>query len=105
MPFPIRCRPRPTSWKRASFVEKAGRRALTRVADVRDLTGLQRAFDAGVGELGRVDIVSANAGVILTGSADPDEAATFRLGVDILLTGVWNTMQVAIPHLLERDPA
>lgn len=49
--------------------------------------------------------MSANAGVILTGSADPDEAATFRLGVDILLTGVWNTMQVAIPHLLERDPA
>ena len=87
----------------ALLVEKTGRKIFTRVADVRDLATLQAAFDAGIDAFGHVDIVLANAGVILTGSSDTDEAATFRLGLDILLTGVWNTMQVAIPHLIERE--
>ncbi len=86
----------------ARLVEEQGRRVVTRVADVRDLGQLQSAFAAGVDTFGHIDTVLANAGVILTGTSEPDEAAAFRLGLDILLTGVWNTMQTAIPHLVER---
>jgi NAD(P)-dependent dehydrogenase (short-subunit alcohol dehydrogenase family) len=42
-------------------VEALDRRILARQADVRDAAGLKTAFDAGVAELGPVDIVLANA--------------------------------------------
>lgn len=48
----------------ARLVEKTGRQMLTRRADVRDLTALQEAFDAGVEQFGHIDTVIANAGVI-----------------------------------------
>src|SRR5262245_38887224 len=41
----------------AQLVEKFGRRVVARKADVRDLDGLRAAFDEGVAELGRCDIV------------------------------------------------
>jgi SDR family mycofactocin-dependent oxidoreductase len=87
----------------ARLVEKTGQKAITQVVDVRDLAQLQAAFAAGIAAFGHIDIALANAGVILTGTLDTDEAASFRLGLDILLTGVWNTMQTAIPHFLERE--
>src|SRR4051812_29862834 len=46
-----------------SQIEAAGRRAVRVVADVRSLSDMQRAVDAGLAELGRVDIVCANAGI------------------------------------------
>ncbi|MDH6291307.1 NAD(P)-dependent dehydrogenase (short-subunit alcohol dehydrogenase family) [Rhodococcus opacus] len=44
-------------------VEALGRRAYSAVADVRDLGALTRAVDAGVAELGQLDIILANAGI------------------------------------------
>ena len=44
-------------------VEALDRRIVAREADVRDEAGLKAAFDAGVAELGPVDIVLANAGI------------------------------------------
>jgi NAD(P)-dependent dehydrogenase (short-subunit alcohol dehydrogenase family) len=44
-------------------VRARGRRAVTGVADVRDLAQVQAVVDAGLAELGRIDIVSANAGI------------------------------------------
>jgi NAD(P)-dependent dehydrogenase (short-subunit alcohol dehydrogenase family) len=44
-------------------VEALDRRIHAVQADVRDRAALQSAFDAGVAELGRIDIVSANAGI------------------------------------------
>ena len=43
-------------------VEALDRRIVARKADVRDYKGLKTALDSGVAELGRLDIVSANAG-------------------------------------------
>ena len=64
---------------------------VTQVADVRDLDSLAAAVDAGVGELGRLDIVLANVGIApsMTPAADP--AASWRNVIDVNLTGVWNT--------------
>src|SRR3954447_2052740 len=48
-------------------VEALDRRIVARKADVRDYDTLKAAFDEGVAELGRVDIVSANAGIFVFG--------------------------------------
>ena len=47
----------------AKEVEALDRRIYTAQADVRDKQALKQAFDAGVAELGPVDIVLANAGI------------------------------------------
>jgi SDR family mycofactocin-dependent oxidoreductase len=86
----------------ARLVEKTGQDMLIRAADVRDGTALQAAFDAGVQEFGHIDTVIANAGVILSNTEERDAAEALRVGIDIMLIGVWNTFQAAIPHLKER---
>jgi SDR family mycofactocin-dependent oxidoreductase len=83
-------------------VEALDRRIVARQADVRDLAALQAAFDEGVAQLGGVDIVLANAGIAPMGSDSEDKVAAFRDVVDVNLTGVWNTVEVAIPTLVEQ---
>lgn len=84
------------------LVEKEGRRLFFRQADVTDLSSLEAALEAGVGELGRLDIVAANAGAFpkgsLTWEADP---ADWRECIDVNLVGVFHTVHAAVPHLLE----
>lgn len=86
----------------ARLVEKTGQEMLVATADVRDKDALQQAFDAGVARFGHIDTVIANAGVILTNPDERDASESLRLGIDIMLIGVWNTFQVAIPHLKAR---
>ena len=86
----------------ARLVEKTGQDMLIRTADVRDQAALQAAFDAGVQQFGHIDTVIANAGVILSNTEERDAAEALRVGIDIMLIGVWNTFQAAIPHLKER---
>jgi SDR family mycofactocin-dependent oxidoreductase len=86
----------------ARLVEKTGQEMLFSKADVRDKVALQQAFDAGVEQFGHVDTVLANAGVVLTNADERDASEALRLGLDIMLIGVWNTFQVAIPHMKER---
>ncbi|MDT5303149.1 MAG: hypothetical protein QOG79_6391 [Mycobacterium sp.] len=86
----------------ARLVEKTGQEMLIRKADVRDKAALQEAFDAGVEQFGHIDTVLANAGVVLTNADERDASEALRLGLDIMLIGVWNAFQVAIPHLKER---
>jgi SDR family mycofactocin-dependent oxidoreductase len=86
----------------ARLVEKTGQEMLFQKADVRDKAALQAAFDAGVQQFGHIDTVIANAGVILTNPDETDASEALRVGIDIMLIGVWNTFQVAIPHLKER---
>ena len=81
-------------------VENEGRRIIAHQADVRDADALQRAVDEGVREFGRLDIVIANAGIIrLTG--DGDRRQIFRDIIDVNLVGVWNTVEAAIPALID----
>src|SRR5690242_11936115 len=82
-------------------VEALGRRMVAAQADVRDVAALQQAFDAGVSELGPVDIVLANAGIGPSGMASEQEQWDEVIGVN--LTGVWNTGRVAIPSMVKRN--
>lgn len=83
-------------------VEALDRRIIATVADVRDPEAMKAAVDDGVAQLGRLDIVSANAGIsgpMLPTVDVPDEA--WQQMIDINLTGVWRTCKVAIPHIID----
>lgn len=81
-------------------VEATGRRIVAAQADVRDPAGLKAALDDGVSQLGRVDIACANAGICTAQAWDEVTAAVWRDTLDTNLTGVWNTMVAAAPHLI-----
>ncbi|MDR7303978.1 mycofactocin-coupled SDR family oxidoreductase [Haloactinomyces albus] len=85
----------------ARQVEKLGRRIVTHKADVRDLTALQSAFDAGVAELGRIDTVVANAGIASFARSWELSSQQWQDMIDINLTGVFHTAKTAIPRLIE----
>ena len=87
----------------AAAIEDLGRRALLRVGDVRPGARQREVFEEGLEAFGHVDVVVAQAGVIRMGVDDGDQEAIFRLSVDILLTGVWNTLQTVQEHLIERQ--
>lgn len=81
-------------------VEALDRRIIAREADVRDPAALQAAVDAGVAELGRLDIVSANAGICTLQKWDEVTPQLWADTLDVNLTGVWHTCVATIPHLL-----
>ncbi len=81
-------------------VEALDRRIVAATADVRDAAALKSVVDHGVAELGRLDIVCANAGICTVQTWDEVTPAIWRDTLDTNLTGVWNTMVVSAPHLI-----
>jgi SDR family mycofactocin-dependent oxidoreductase len=79
-----------------NLVEKLGRRIIATKADVRDRGALKKAVDDGVSELGRLDIVVANAGICPLGPMPP---RVFLDVFDIDFIGAYNTFMVCYPHL------
>lgn len=82
------------------LVEALDRRIIASEADVRDLAALTTAVDAGAAELGRVDIVIANAGINTMSPALEMEEVMWQTMIDINLTGVWKTVRAAAPHIV-----
>jgi (-)-trans-carveol dehydrogenase len=84
----------------AALVEKSGRRVVTAKADVRDADSLTAAVERAVAEVGPIDIVVANAGI--SGTPAPAamiERSAWQTMLDINLTGVWQTVAAALPHM------
>jgi SDR family mycofactocin-dependent oxidoreductase len=81
-------------------VEALDRRIVAARADVRDAAALKQALDDGVAQLGKLDIVCANAGICIVQSWDEVTPASWQDTIDTNLTGVWNTMTAAAPHLI-----
>src|SRR4051794_21632439 len=75
----------------ADLVQKTGRRCQAAQVDVRDLAALQACADEAVASFGRLDLVVANAGICITGSAWEMSDEAWDDVIDINLTGVWNT--------------
>lgn len=84
----------------AAEVEKRGRRCVTGLADVRDPDALAAAVGAGVAELGRLDIVVANAGIHTAGARTWElTEETWRNTLDVNLTGVWHTVKTTVGYI------
>jgi SDR family mycofactocin-dependent oxidoreductase len=79
------------------LVEAQDRRIVAVQADVRERAELRTAIERGIAELGKLDIVVAQAGVIGQKSAEPMQAWTDV--VDTNLLGVLNAIHAALPHL------
>jgi SDR family mycofactocin-dependent oxidoreductase len=88
----------------AKQVRGLGRRIVARTGDVRDGPRLRAIVAEGVAELGRLDVVVANAGI---GPMPhkfweiPDEEWTTT--VDVNLTGVWRSVSAAVPAMLDQN--
>ena len=80
-------------------VEALDRRIVAAQADVRDYDAVKAALDDGVAQLGRLDIVSANAGISSYGTLADLPEQTWQDVIDTDLTGVWHAAKAAIPHL------
>ena len=86
-------------------VEALDRRIVAHQADVRDHDALKAAVDDGVAQLGRLDIVVANAGIFTFGTETHlVSEQSWADVIDINQTGVWHTIKAATPHLLEAGP-
>jgi SDR family mycofactocin-dependent oxidoreductase len=81
------------------LVEQHGRRIVAVEADVRDRTQLAAALRQGVAELGRLDVVVAQAGIMPLGGEPPMQAWTDVIDTNLL--GVINAIHASIPHLTQ----
>jgi (+)-trans-carveol dehydrogenase len=85
----------------ADLVKGHNRRIYTAEVDVRDYDALKAAVDTGVEQLGRLDIIVANAGIGNGGQTlDKTSEADWTAMIDINLSGVWKTVKAGVPHIL-----
>jgi SDR family mycofactocin-dependent oxidoreductase len=84
------------------LIRQSGRRCLTAEVDVRDAAALEDFAAKVVAELGRIDILCPNAGVISFGGPLTLTPKAWQDVLDINLTGVWNTVQAVAPTMVEQ---
>lgn len=85
----------------ADLVKNLNRRIITAEVDVRDYDALKAVVDSGVEQLGRLDIVVANAGIGNGGNTlDRTSEDDWRDMIDVNLSGVWKSVKTAVPHIL-----
>ncbi|OZD68982.1 SDR family mycofactocin-dependent oxidoreductase [Rhodococcoides fascians] len=83
-------------------VEALGRNIFASCCDVRNYEGLAAALATGISQLGRLDVVCANAGILTMGLSHEQSEEQWRNMIDINLTGVWHTTKAATPYLIDQ---
>jgi SDR family mycofactocin-dependent oxidoreductase len=83
----------------ARIIEKTSQRVVIAQADVREAAQLQTAVENGLAELGKLDIVVAQAGVAGMKGDPPLQAWCDVINTNLI--GTINAIQVALPHLRE----
>ena len=81
----------------ARLVEKEAVRCHTAIVDVRERSAVWKAIEDGVNELGRLDIVVANAGICPMGKGQTIQSWSDTIDTD--LVGVFNVIQASLPHV------
>jgi SDR family mycofactocin-dependent oxidoreductase len=81
----------------AEQVEELGRRCLPVAVDVRDPAQVAAAVEQTLTEMGSLDIVVANAGIVSTGPLEEVSDQIWQQLVDTNLTGAFHTLRAVIP--------
>ena len=85
----------------ADLVKGLNRRVVTAEVDVRDYAALKAAVNSGVEQLGRLDIIVANAGIGNGGATlDQTSEEDWDDMIGTNLTGVWKTVKAGVPHMI-----
>ena len=85
----------------ADLVKALDRRIVTAEVDVRDFAALQAAVESGVEQLGRLDIIVANAGIGNGGrTLDKTSEHDWQEMIDVNLSGVWKSVKAGVPQVL-----
>ena len=87
-------------------LERVARQCGTNAAwfdcDVTDWDALERAVEGTVERFGGVDTVVANAGIAPAGMTRSMDPRAFERTLEVNLLGVWRTVRVCLPQLIER---
>ena len=83
------------------LVEAEGRKALSRVVDIRDDAALRALVADGMEQFGRLDVLVANAGVLSWGRLWELSDEQCNTVIDVNLTGTWRTLRAVIPAMIE----
>lgn len=81
-------------------VEALDRRIVAAEADIRDYAAVKAIVDGGVAELGRLDIVLANAGISVPAPTLEMDDETWDTMIDVNLTGQWKSIKASVPHII-----
>lgn len=84
------------------LVEATGGAIYAAVADVRDRVALEKALAEGVARLGVPTVVLANAGISPQRATEPDPQQVFLDTIETNLVGVWNTISIVAPMMIDR---
>ena len=84
----------------ADLVKQNGGDVHIEVADVRDADAVDMVVQAGMQRFGRIDAVIANAGVMTNIGPASQTKAAWLDAIDIMLTGVYNTINSAVDPLI-----
>lgn len=87
----------------ADLVKQTGRRIVAGQVDVRNFRALADACQAAVEELGRLDIVVANAGISNWNRFWEMPEEQWQTMIDKNLTGVWHTLKAAAPIMIDQN--
>jgi SDR family mycofactocin-dependent oxidoreductase len=86
----------------AAAVEDLDRRVVSVQADVRSQDQLDAAVAQGLAELGRIDILIANAGIWAIKPFWELSETQWSDMIDTNLSGVWRSAKAVTPHMIER---
>ena len=85
----------------ARLVRALGQRLVSAAVDIRDLDALRGKVDEAVADLGRLDVIVANAGICIPQPWNTITANSFRDVIDTNVTGTWNTVMAGAQHLID----
>jgi SDR family mycofactocin-dependent oxidoreductase len=82
------------------LVEATGAKFISAQVDIRNAQALRVEIDNATSELGGLNIVVANAGVVAVGRSEDFSGEQWDAIIGVNLTGTWNTLRASIPHLI-----
>ena len=83
------------------LIEDQDRRVVAVKGDVRKWEDVQNAVKAAISEFGRLDLVSANAGIMPTTGEPSQQLDAWHAAIDTMLTGVYYTLRAATEPMVE----